>query len=373
MTGNSLQGVLLYNQQKVDKEKGSVLATNILCEPADGRFSVAATVADFRCFMPERFRCENPVLHISINPDPKDRLENWQLAEIAGKYMERMGWGDQPYMVFKHTDIERTHIHIVSVQVDSTGKKINDKMRNQRSWKIVQALEKEYGLHPAQEQKNSELWQLTPVDHAKGDLKKQIGSVVKPAVSMYRYQTLGELRALLSFYNVGVEEVRGERAGVPFRGLVYTVLDSEGEKANVKPIKASVLGKTVGIDELERRMARAGDKIKKDDLAGHCRQRVAEALRGEPDESGLRERLRAANIDLFLRRNKTGRITGVTFIDHEKRCVFNGSRLGKEFSANVFQERFEASQKPVADPHSQRSTSKDTPKRRNHTSFKRSI
>lgn len=48
------------------------------------------------------------------------------------------------------------------------------------------------------------------------------------------------------------------------------------------------------------------------------------------------------HIDLYLRRNDTGRITGVTFIDHETRCVLNGSRLGKEFSANALHERFAA-------------------------------
>lgn len=35
-----------------------------------------------------------------------------------------------------------------------------------------------------------------------------------------------------------------------------------------------------------------------------------------------------------------GRIYGVTFIDHDRREVFNGSRMGKEFSANVFNDYF---------------------------------
>ena len=34
------------------------------------------------------------------------------------------------------------------------------------------------------------------------------------------------------------------------------------------------------------------------------------------------------------------RIYGVTFIDHDRREVFNGSRMGKEFSANVFNDYF---------------------------------
>lgn len=154
--------------------------------------------------------------HISLNPDIKDNLSDNQLSDIARQYMDSMGWGEQPYIVFKHTDIEREHIHIVSVQVDSDGKKINDSKRNERSVAVTEELEKQYGLHPAKEQKRSELWQLNPVEHTNGDLKKQIAAVIKPAVTMYRFQTIGEFRALLSLYNIGIEEVQGERNGAYF-------------------------------------------------------------------------------------------------------------------------------------------------------------
>jgi hypothetical protein len=45
-------------------------------------------------------------------------------------------------------------------------------------------------------------------------------------------------------------------------------------------------------------------------------------------------------ISVLFRENESGRIYGVTFIDHRQKFVFNGSRLGKEFSANVFQKKF---------------------------------
>jgi hypothetical protein len=44
-----------------------------------------------------------------------------------------------------------------------------------------------------------------------------------------------------------------------------------------------------------------------------------------------------------FRQNDAGRMYGVTFIDHQNKCVLNGSRLGKEFSANVFNELFTSS------------------------------
>ena len=342
-TGNNLYGALAYNQEKVDKEKGTVLATHIVREPMDGIFNVAATAEDLQRWMPSHFRCEKPVIHISLNPDIKDKLTDEQLSEVAAKYMDRMGWGGQPYIVFKHSDIEREHIHIVSVQVSPDGKKINDKLRNERSVAITESLEKEYGLHPAKGQKRSEQWQFTPVDQTKGNLKKQIAAVVKPAASMYRFQTLGEFRALLTLYNIGIEEVRGERDGKPYRGLLYTVLGADGRKAEVTPLKSSLFGKSAGFDALERHMEHSGEKITKENSREHTRHRIAEAFLDAPTENALRERLRAYHIDLFIRRNNTGRITGVTFIDHETRCVLNGSRLGKEFSANVVNDLFRES------------------------------
>ena len=350
-TGSNLYGALFYNQEKVEKGVGTVLATHILREPTDGNFSVAETAEDILRWMPDHFRTEKPVIHISLNPDPKDTLSDEQLSEIAGQYMERMGWGEQPYIVFKHSDIEREHIHIVSVQVGRDGKKIKDSKRNERSVAITEQLEKEYGLHPAKGQKRSELWQLKAVDHTKGDLKKQIAAVIKPVLSMYRFQTLGEFRALLSLYNISIEEVKGERDGQPYRGLLYMALEDNKEKAEVTPLKSSLFGKNYGYEALEKHMERSGEKIEKDNHREHTRHRVAEAFVEAPTENVLRERLKALHIDLHLRRNDTGRIVGVTFIDHENRCVLNGSRLGKEYSANALNERYAAGRNTAADPH----------------------
>ena len=339
-TGKDVYGALAYNQRKVDRGKGKVLLTHILREPTDGRFGVAATAEDLLRWMPSHYRTENPVIHISLNPDPEDRLTADQLTEIAAKYMERMGWGEQPYIVFEHTDIDRRHIHIVSVQVRQDGRKVKDSRRNERSVAVTEELEREYGLHPAKERKRTEDWRLTAVDSTKGDLKRQIAAVVKPAAAMYRFQTLGEFRTLLSLYNIGIEEVRGERAGKPYRGLLYTVLDENGDKAAAAPLKSSLFGKAVGFEELERHMERSRERIKQDDTRKRLCRRVDEALRTSATEHALRDSLRKERIDLYLRRNDTGRIVGVTFIDHETRCVVNGSRLGKAYAANAFQLRF---------------------------------
>lgn len=339
--GNNLYGALSYNQEKVDEGLGKVLASNLVCEPENGRFSVVACAANFARWMPspEHLPTKKPVIHISINPHPDDKLSNDQLADIGREYMERLGYGGQPYLIFKHEDIGREHIHIVSLRVDCEGKLIKDSFEHRRSKEITELLEQKYNLIPAEGQKQSEQWQLTPVDAAKGNLKKQVSSVIKPLATMYKFQTLGEFRALLSLYNIGLEEVKGEVHGKPYRGLVYSVLDKDGNKIGT-PLKSSLFGKNVGYDGLEKRMVKSGEQIKQHEFRDRTRTAVSNAVKASRSESELRAKLRDKNIDLILRRNEGGRIYGVTFIDHNNRCVFNGSRLGKEFSANVFNERF---------------------------------
>jgi len=209
-------------------------------------------------------------------------------------------------------------------------------------------LEKKYGLIPAEGQKSSEQWQLTPVDPAQGNLKRQISSVIKVLVNSYKFQTLGEYRALLSLYNIGLEEVKGEVREKPYHGLIYTTLDKDGNKVGT-PLKSSLIGKSVGFDELEKRMDKSGEQIKQQGSRESTRISIAGAVNTSRSEPELQEKLKALNIDLVLRRNDQNRIYGVTFIDHNNRCVFNGSRLGKEFSANVFNDRFSGQKHEVAD------------------------
>lgn len=337
--GSNLYGALSYNQEKVDEGLAKVLATNLVIEPTDGMFNASECMQDFERFMPSHITTKKPVIHVSLNPHPDDKLTDEQLTEIGQKYMERLGYGNQPYMIFKHEDIDRQHIHIVSTRVRPDGSLIPDSFEKDRSNKIRRELEQEYKLIPAKGQNQGEAWQLTPVEVSHGNLKKQLANVIKPLAEMYRFQTLGEYKALLSLYNVGVEEVKGDNNGKPYRGLVYSALDGEGNRVG-KPLKSSLFGKTIGIEGLDAKFDKSKETIKTDGVAKQTRATVSASLASTRTESEFRAALREKGIDLVLRRNDEGRIFGATFIDHEQRVVLNGSRLGKEFSANVLNERF---------------------------------
>lgn len=296
-------------------------------------------------------KTEKPIVHISINPDPKDKLSDEQLSEIAQTYMGEMGYGNQPFIVYKHADIERRYIHIVSLRVDETGKAIKDSFEHRRSMDVCRELEQKYGLVPADKKQRQDDTPLKAVRYEDGDIKHQIANVIRPIAKDYYFQSLKEYKALLSFYNVNVEEVRGEVKGKPYKGLVYSALNDKKEKVG-HPFKSSLFGKSVGIEGLEKRIEKSTEIIKDKGLKERCKREITTAMRSCRDEGEFRTELGKKGIGVLFRTNDDGRIYGATFVDHEQKAVFNGSRLGKEFSANVFNDLFNGKQhEPIQTKH----------------------
>ncbi len=111
-------------------------------------------VENFKAFMPKMGKTKKPVLHISLNPSPQDKLTDQDFEILAREYLDKLGFGEQPYILYKHEDIDRHHIHIVTVNVNEQGKRLNQDFLYRRSKKITTELEEKYGLHKAQREKN---------------------------------------------------------------------------------------------------------------------------------------------------------------------------------------------------------------------------
>lgn len=332
----NIYGALAYNQLKVDKENGQVLLVNKMIESFDGRYSVAHLAQSFAPYLIANRNTEKHTLHISLNPDPKDNVSDDKYREMAEQYMKEMGYGEQPYVVFKHTDTSRTHIHIVSVCVDEEGRKISDKFEKMRSMKVCRELETKYQLIASTDKEREQNEKVfRPVDYQAGDVKSQIASVVRHLPNYYKFQSLGEYNALLSLFNITTEKIEGELQGKSQQGLLYFALNEKGEKAG-HPLKASLFGKSSGQQFLEQHFSTCKEALK-----GHpCKQTlsaaITHALKSTEDEQTFKTNLVEQGINVVVRRNETGRIYGMTFIDHNSRTVWNGSRLSKHLSANTF-------------------------------------
>jgi Relaxase/Mobilisation nuclease domain len=344
--GINLYGALAYNQLKVEKEKGQILFVNKIIETASGHYSAAQLAQSFDPYLIVNRNTEKPILHISINPDPKDVVRDELFTQMAQEYMQHMGYGQQPFVVFKHTDLERTHIHIVSVCVDEVGRKISDKFEKRRSMEVCREMERKYELIPATEKKvrqNEKIFRA--VDYQKGDIKSQIASVVRYLPKYYKFQTLREYNALLSLLNITTEKVEGELHGKMKKGLVYVALSEKGERVG-HAFKASLFGKIAGLVELDLHLEKCNKAQKDCGVKDSLKAAIGIALHSSKSEMEFRKLLAGQGISVVVRRNDTGRLYGMTFIDHKSRTVWNGSRLGKEFSANMFNEFWNNSIKP---------------------------
>ena len=153
---SNLYGALAYNNLKVEKENGQILFANKIIETPSGHYSVAQLSQSFTPYLIANRNTEKHTLHISLNPDPKDNVSDEKFRELAEQYMREMGYGEQPFVVFKHTDIDRTHIHIVSVCVNEEGKKISDKFEKMRSMNVCQELERQHGLVSATDKEHKQ-------------------------------------------------------------------------------------------------------------------------------------------------------------------------------------------------------------------------
>ena len=330
----NLGGTLGYNFKKVEKEEASILLTQGLYQNKEGTYTMAEVFADMQAVIPEKCRTKKMVFHCSLNPHPDEKLSDETLTQIAKEYMETLGYGKQPYIVFKHNDIVREHIHIVSLRVDSRGQKINDRFEKRRSKQITDALEKRFGLIPSSKITEKAVAETPKVNIGKGNIKEQVASVVRMVLKHYRFCSLGELNAVLSKYNLAVEEVKTEFRGKKYDGLVYVPTDDKGGKVST-PINASDIGRGVGYTAVQNRMQKSKQAIKP--LISIIRYRVLQTMRTSPKtEEELRQRLEEQGLRAVIRKNESGRIYGITFIDDKEGVALNGSRLGKGYAANVF-------------------------------------
>ena len=334
----NLGGALGYNFKKVGKGEASILLAAELYQNNDGNYTMEDVLADMEALIPKKSRTKKTVFHCSLNPHPDEKLSDETLTQIAKEYMEALGYGNQPYIVFKHSDIAREHIHIVSLRVDGEGKKINDRFEKRKSKQITDTLERKYNLIPSSKVSEKAVTETPKVDTIKGNIKEQVANVVRMVLKHYKFCSLGELNAILSKYNLAVEEVKTEFRGKKYDGLVYVPTDDKSNKVST-PIHASDIGRGVGYTAVQNRMQKSKQTIKP--LIPTVRNKVLQAMRTSPQtEKDLRSRLEEQGLRVVIRKNESERIYGITFIDDKEGIALNGSRLGKGYAANVFNAYF---------------------------------
>jgi hypothetical protein len=353
----SLRNVLNYNENKLKQEIEIRLADGSIEKKKMAEFFHAANYGKDteRLGFTDRFkrlekqaalndRSKKSIVHISLNFDPSEKLQQEKLKEIADAYMQKIGFGDQPYLVYQHFDAGHPHIHIVSTTIQNDGSRIKThnigRNQSEQARKDVESL---FGLVRAESHKPMEAYQLASVNalkvqYGKSVTKRAITNVLDAVLTTYKYTSLAELNAVLKQYNVVADRGTENSRMYKSNGLVYRVLDESGNKIGT-PIKASAFYNKPGLKFLE-------EKFKQNEsLRQPYKQRVKNAIdlafakRPVKTIDELIKVLQKEKIQLVLRQNDKGIIYGITYIDYDKKCVFNGSDLGKQYSANAIQQR----------------------------------
>ncbi len=78
------------------------------------------------------------------------------------------------------------------------------------------------------------------------------------------------------------------------------------------------------------------------------RELVRDAMQNYQSQEDFKKYLQDNKISTFVRENKQGRIYGISFIDHTSKTIFNGSRLGKDVSANAFHRLWNEEKLPIS-------------------------
>ncbi|MBX9890731.1 MAG: relaxase/mobilization nuclease domain-containing protein [Chitinophagaceae bacterium] len=341
-TPKSIEAALNYNEKKVQKGNAVCLhAANYLNDAKNMNFH--QKLNGFERLNSLNDRATTKTLHISLNFDPSEKLAENKLLQIASDYMSKIGFGEQPYLVYKHEDAGHPHIHIVSTTIKHDGSRINTHNigRNQ-SEKARKEIEKIYGLIKAERQQQARSPGIKAVDaekavYGKVETKRSISNVVSAVFSQYKFTSLPEFNSALKQFNVVADRGKEEGRIYKNRGLVYRILDATGNKAGV-PIKASSISCKPILDNLETKFP--DNETAKESLKPFVKSKLDDCLSQSPSTmKELMEHLKQKNIYTVLRQNIEGRLYGITFVDNQNKVVFNGSDLGKGYSAAALQSR----------------------------------
>lgn len=122
-TGTSIGGVLEYNEKKLEQSVASLLNAGGFPRAAEN-LSLKSKLAVFHDLTSQNIRTKTNTMHVTLNFSPQDQLNKDKLTQIARDYMEGIGFGAQPFLVYQHFDAAHPHIHIATVTIADGGLRI---------------------------------------------------------------------------------------------------------------------------------------------------------------------------------------------------------------------------------------------------------
>ena len=354
---NMIEATISYNEKKADGPEGIRNIDETSFHNEDGHVVATINLPEGSTLEDEFERLkllnskktrgrnlEKEAFHMSVNPGIKDRLlSEAEIVHFVRDMMDELGYGANPYRIYKHTDIERVHYHVVSTRIGQDGKKINDSFENKRINKIVERLAKKYGyvlgldeeyhsekIEDSTELKSDELiidkcvssneterGQRKFIPPFKKDsdvpISEQFRLTHEEAIS-WSFTTPEQYLAILKWrFNTKAIELED---GIHFIGLNHA-------KEVTNPISERELNVTASNDILNKCNATNVFKLKSQ------RKRIEtyaqHAMKDCPSFKEFRRRMHSKGIYVVISFTENGQPFGVTWLDRATKCAFKGS------------------------------------------------
>jgi hypothetical protein len=337
VSGKSIRGMLAYNEQKIESGEAAILLANGFATDINN-LNLHQKLYRFQQLTKLNTRSKTNAMHVSLSFHKDDNLDAFKLQQISSEYMERIGLGDQPFIVYSHFDTAHPHIHIASTLIQKNGNRIKTEgIGRSKSEPARIYLEKKYDLIEAKGRRLEDTHYLRVAEYGASSTKRQIGNITKSVMQDYAYTSFAEYKAVLSIYRINADRGKEDTNMFKNNGLIYSILDKDGLKVGV-PFKSSSFfnGATMRALEkhyqpnIEKRKSSRADLQRRIDGVKEKYVTLTKLL--------FQRELASSQIAVIYRENAAGMIYGITFIDHKNRTVFNGSDLGREFSAKAITE-----------------------------------
>ncbi|RZK43403.1 MAG: relaxase [Pedobacter sp.] len=337
VSGKSIRGMLSYNESKVVQGEAKLILASGFATDID-RLNFHQKLYRFEQLTRLNSRVKTNAMHISLNFHIKDQMDPAKLQQIAAEYMDKIGLGDQPFIVYQHLDSSHPHLHIATTLIQKDGKRImTNGIGKTLSEPARKQLEEKYNLIKAEGRQLKSEPYLRPAEYGSKSTKQQIGNITKAVMQDYLYTSFEQYKAVLAQFNVHVE--RGAEGTVMFekKGLLYSITDQKGNPVGV-PFKASAFYEGATMKNLEKRFKKNLEK--REGKKEHLVRSVEKVFNHYEDltRKTFQNELAKQQIAILFWQNEQGRVYGLTFIDHFNQTVFNGSELGRGYGAKTLME-----------------------------------
>lgn len=327
--GKSVRGALSYNENKVKEGKAEmILASRFVCEL--DRLGFTQKLQRFERLNKKAQRTAYNTIHISLNFSPDDQLSKEKMQTIAIDYMNRIGFGEQPFLVYRHDDTNHPHFHIVASTIRPNGRGINlNRIAARKSEPARKAIELHYGITIAQNQKRKPGLPVQPLGeqltYGDSESKNKLSNIIRTVTGSYHFSSLDEYNRILRDFNVVADSGLPGSRRAQHRGLVYYQLTPSGSKVGIG-IKASDFYSNPTLKNLEKKFIR-GQAIKNASLE---RTRAAlETVLQQPglvSEKQLKYLLNRSRITVLRKTDPDGNASW-SFVNHTTRTTFTEQEL----------------------------------------------